>query len=336
MSPAPDKKLTVAIAGTAWGSVHARAVAESEHARLVGFWSRSDGARSQALAGQFGVPLHTDFARMLRELKPDVVTVAVPEAAHARLTLDALDAGCHVYCEKVIADDRDAARQMVQRAAAVNRRLNVGYNYRYSPSCIYLRKALESGSLGQPLFAQLRAFTWCIHHMTDYAGSLLGKPRRVVAVFDREPLPDQPHISAPELAFPTFVYAAFTKKAYMVEYESGAVLLAAATDYAPIQEPGANFLLQGSRGRAELDDLTGLVTLHNHGRESTLYRPSQICDPIGLRENAIAAVKDFLRVIAANEPTPIPGEQGLAMLCLEQAILRSSKSRQWEDVDLRP
>ncbi|MCX5662096.1 MAG: Gfo/Idh/MocA family oxidoreductase [Planctomycetota bacterium] len=329
-------KLGVAIDGTRWGSVHARAIADSEHATLRGFWSRTEGDAARALAKQYGVPLYTDHGKMLRELKPDVVTVAVPEAAHAGLTLEALDAGAHVYCEKVIADDRDAARQMVARAAKVGRRLNVGYNYRYSPSCRYLRQALEAGKLGQPLFAQLRAFTWCIHHMTDYAGSLLGKPRRAVAVFDREPLPGQPHISAPALAFPTFVYAAFTRKAYMVEYESGAILMAAATDYAPIEEPGATFLVQGSRGRAELDDLTGCVTLHGQGRESTLYRPSQICDKIGLRENAIAAVQDFVRAVAADEPTPIPGEQGLAMLCLEQAILRSAKSKRWEDVELAP
>ncbi|MCH8149899.1 MAG: hypothetical protein IH987_18285, partial [Planctomycetes bacterium] len=63
---------------------------------------------------------------------------------------------------------------MVDKAKEKGLLLNVGYNYRYSPSCRYLAEAVRSGKLGQLLFAHLRAFTWCVHHMTDYATSLLG------------------------------------------------------------------------------------------------------------------------------------------------------------------
>ena len=329
---AEARQLKAVVAGTGWGAMHARGFSESPHAQLCGLWSRSDKPAARALAQQHNVPLFTDFQAMLREVKPDLAGVAVPEAAHAELTIAALEAGCHVYCEKVMSDSREAAQKMIRVAAERKRLLNIGYNYRYSPSCLYLREAVRSGRLGPLLFAQLRAFTWCIHHMTDYCGSLLGMPTRVTAVFDREPLPDHPHISAPELAFPTFVYAAFTRKAYMVQYDSGALLMAASTDYAAIEQPGATLIVQGADGRAELDDLTGLVTIHTNGREATVYRPSQICDAIGLRENGVAAVKDFAR--AAGEPAPIPGEQGLAMLCLEEAVLRSARSdNQWQSVD---
>ncbi len=326
------KRLRGVVAGSAWGAVHARGFAESDHAEFCALWSRSEKPAARALAKRFGVELYTDYAKMLAAVKPDVVGVAVPEAAHAAMTLAALDAGAHVYCEKVISDSREAAAQMVRHARDKKRLLNIGYNYRYSPSCIHLRQLVRDGKLGLPVFAQLRAFTNCVHHMTDYAGSLLGKPVRATGVFERRPIAGKPLTSTDKVAFPTFVYAAFGRKAYMVEYENGAVLQAAATDYATVQEPGATLIVQGTEGRAELDDLTGSVALYRGGRESTVYRPSQICDAIGLRENGVAAVKDFLRAIAAGEPAPIPGEDGLAMLCLEEAIFKASQGRQWVDV----
>ncbi|MCE9591858.1 MAG: Gfo/Idh/MocA family oxidoreductase [Planctomycetes bacterium] len=328
------KKLRAVVVGSGWGGVHARAFAESEHVELAAVWSRKEGPNAVALAKRYNAKLFTDYAEMLRVVKPDVASIAVPESAHAAMTVAALEAGCHVYCEKVIADSRDAAAGMVRRAREKGRLLNIGYNYRYSPSCLYLTKAVRAGQLGTPLFAHLRAFTWCVHHMTDYATSLLGVPVRATGVFERQPLPGRPHISHPELAFPTFVYAAFTRKAYMVEYKGGAVLMAGATDYAPIEEPAATLIIQGSEGRAELDDITGSVTIRRNGREATIYSPSQICDTIGLVENGVSAVKDFARAVASGEPAPIPGEQGLAMLCLEEAILRAANSKSWQSVDL--
>ena len=327
------KRLRAVVAGAGWGQVHARGFAESEHAELCALWSRSDKPAARDAAQKFGVELYNDFAKMLDDVEPDVVGVAVPEAAHAALTLEALDHGCHVYCEKVMSDSVDAAQGMVDRARERGLLLNVGYNYRYSPSCLYLADAVRSGRLGQILFANLRAFTWCIHHMTDYAGSLLGVPKRAVSVIDLEPLPGKPHKSSPELRFPTFIYAAFTKKTYMVEYDGGAVLMAGSTDYSCIEEPGATLLVEGSNGRAELDDLTGKVTIWSGGREATVYTPSQICDAIGLRENGVAAVKDFARAVAEGGPAPIPGEDGVAMIRLEEAVLRSSETGQWETVN---
>lgn len=326
------KKVRCAVAGVDWGSVHARGFAESEHAELVGVWSRSEKPAAKALAAKYNVPLFTDYSAMLATLKPDVVSVATPERAHAPLTLEALDAGCHVYCEKVIADTRKAAASMVQRAKQRKRQLGIGYNYRYSASCQYLTKQVRAGVLGPILFAQLRAFTWCIHHMTDYAGSLLGTPTRAVAVFNRDPLPKRPLKSADALAFPTFVYAAFQRKAYMVQYDSGAILQAAATDYASIEEPGATFVIQGAEGRAELDDLSGKVTIRKNGREASVWTPSQICDKIGLVENGVLCAADFARAIAKGEPAPVQGDQGLAMLCLEEAILKSAKTSKWQSV----
>ena len=79
-----------------------------------------------------------------------------------------------------------------------------------------------------------------------------------------------------------------------------------------------------------LDDLSGKVTLLGNDRESVVYSPSQIRDSIGLRENCVLAVKDFARAVYADESAPIPGEAGVDMIALEEAVYKSATSGAWE------
>jgi len=325
-------RLKAIVAGHKWGSNHMRAFAESEVCDLVALWSRTDSATARGLAARYTVPFYTDFERLLVEVNPDIASIAVPESAHEALTVAALEHGCHVYCEKVLAPSRDAGQRMVDLAKSKRRLLNVGYNYRYSPSCQYLAQAIGDGKIGRPLFAHLRAFGFCIHHMTDYVNSLFGAPTRAVSVIDKEPLADRPHPSSPDLVFPTFMYCALTYKAYMVQYKGGEVLLAAATDYSSALNPGATLLVEGTDGRLELDDLSGRVTLRGASRESVVYTPSQIADQIGLRENCVSAVKDFALAVYEGRPAPIPGDDGVSMIVLEEAVYRSAETSTWVPV----
>jgi predicted dehydrogenase len=129
------------------------------------------------------------------------------------------------------------------------------------------------------------------------------------------------------------MYCALTLKTYMVQYENGAVLLAGATDYSSSLNPGATLLVEGSQGRLMLDDLSGHVTIWGASRESTVYAPSQIADRIGLRENCISAVKDFCLAVHEGRPAPIPGQDGVTMIVLEEAIYRSAETGKWEPVE---
>ncbi len=271
---------------------------------------------------------------MLQELKPDIVSIATPESSHCKLAVKALNAAAHVYCEKVLASSLEAALAMVAAAENAGKELNVGYNYRYSPSCLFLTETLKSGAIGQPLFAMLRAFSCCIHHMTDYVNSLLGTPEKVVAVVNDQ-LPAGKDVPLTPVSFPTFTYTAMTSKSYMVQYDSGAMLMAAATDFSSADSPATSLLIEGTEGRLELNNLSGEVTLYKAeapfkgNRIKTVYSPSQILDKIGLAESCIASVKDFTRAMFNHEPAPTPAAAGIAMIKLEEGIQQSSDSEQW-------
>ena len=331
------KKLKAVVAGCGWGQNHMQGFAESEYIDLAAIWNRSNNSRIPSILAKFNAPFYTDFDKMLAEVKPDIVSIALPEAYHCEYTIKALNAGAHVYCEKVLAPNREDALKMETAAKANNKQLNVGYSYRYSPSCIYLDEQLKAGTIGQPLFAMLRAFSCCIHHMTDYATSLLGTPTQVAAVINDE-LPEGREQFVSPVVFPTFVYTPMTMKSYMVRYANGAVLLAAATDFSSADSSGASLIVEGTEGRLELNDLSGEVTLYKSeapfggNRLKTVYSPSQILDKIGLMENCVSSIKGFCAAIAGGKAAPIPGNDGTKMIILEESIQRAAKSGQWEVV----
>lgn len=79
--------------------------------------SDANEAAAQRLAEDFDIPAYyQDSTRMLREVKPDVVSICVPNKFHYPLTIEALNAGCHVFCEKPPAMNPKEALEMWQLA----------------------------------------------------------------------------------------------------------------------------------------------------------------------------------------------------------------------------
>lgn len=97
----------------------------------------------------YGGRAYTDYRAMLEEVQPTVVSVAVPTQAHCQVTLDALEAGCHVLVEKPIAATLEEGHRMIERAAELRRVLAVGHIERYNPAVIELKRRLEGGALGR-------------------------------------------------------------------------------------------------------------------------------------------------------------------------------------------
>ena len=112
------KELTVAVIGA--GQIarvsHLPAYGGMEGVRVVGVCdTRIESARK--LAQEFSVPAYfDDHRRMLETCKPDVVSVCVPNRFHCAVTLDALNAGANVICEKPPAITVEEAERMAQTA----------------------------------------------------------------------------------------------------------------------------------------------------------------------------------------------------------------------------
>ena len=78
----------------------------------------------------------------------DVVTIATPNSSHEQITVEALQVGKHVLCEKPLALSLDGARRMAAVAQDTGRVNSVNYRYRWVPSARSLKELLETGEIG--------------------------------------------------------------------------------------------------------------------------------------------------------------------------------------------
>lgn len=150
------RRIRVALIGTGYGAVHAKAYAAHPRAEMVAVAGR-DPAKTRAFARRFGIPsAYSDYRRMLRLERPEAVSVVAPDALHERMTLDAFAAGCHVLCEKPIAPTVAAARRMVAASRKRRRQLMVNFPQRHDPCALAVKRIVESGRLGRLLHVRTR------------------------------------------------------------------------------------------------------------------------------------------------------------------------------------
>ena len=126
------------------------ALRDSPLATVVGIVDL-DAERAAAAARRHasGAAVGDDLRAMLAATRPDVVFDCTVPEAHRDVTTTALAAGCHVFGEKPMADDWDAARAMVAAAHAHGRTFAVMQNRRYDPSIRALRAFLAEGPIGR-------------------------------------------------------------------------------------------------------------------------------------------------------------------------------------------
>lgn len=102
------------------------------------------------VADTFHIPHFFDSStKMLRELRPDAVTVCVPNKFHYQTVMEALDRGCHVFCEKPPAITVEEAEQMEKKACEKKCLLSYGFHLRSSEEVQFLHRAIEQNMLGE-------------------------------------------------------------------------------------------------------------------------------------------------------------------------------------------
>jgi len=99
----------------------------------------------------------TDYKELLKDTSIDVVHVCTPNKSHSFITIDALEAGKHVMCEKPMAKTSEEAKQMLGAAKRTGKKLSIGYQGRQTPEAQYLHKICRRGDLGEIYFAKAHA-----------------------------------------------------------------------------------------------------------------------------------------------------------------------------------
>ncbi len=129
------------------------AICEQNKKRLEGDWRSIRGNFGPAgkKMNLGGVARYRRLDRLLADPEVDLVDVCLPPALHADVTLRALAADKHVFCEKPISLDVRDAKRMVAAAERAGKMLMVGHVLPLFPEYAYALKVVRSGRFGRLL-----------------------------------------------------------------------------------------------------------------------------------------------------------------------------------------
>ena len=107
--------------------------------------------RAQKAAKDFGTAdakVYEDYKELLKDETIDVVHVCTPNREHSFITIDALEAGKHVMCEKPMAKTYAEGVAMLEAAKRTGKKLTIGYQGRQQAAAQYIKRCADNGEFG--------------------------------------------------------------------------------------------------------------------------------------------------------------------------------------------
>lgn len=105
--------------------------------------------RVEEMATAYNAKAFVDYKELLATEGLDAVSVCLPNYLHAPVSIDALNAGYHVLCEKPMAISKEEAENMIEAAEKNDKKLMIGHNQRFVSSHQKAKELIDSGAIGK-------------------------------------------------------------------------------------------------------------------------------------------------------------------------------------------
>lgn len=348
--PASGKKLKVALVGCGGiSSLHIDGWKRIAHlAEVVACVDPIEDRRNNR-AELLGVPASHRFpllSDMLRDgVKVDAIDCCASNAAHAPVTIEALDNGIHVLCEKPLAMNPQQVRDMIAaRDRAKNIILMTAQHMRFQNNSAQMAAYLEGGTLGEVYYARAQFLRRrflpvrdtfidktisgggpCIDigvHILDLSLHFMGHPEPVSVT----------GIAPQKLAKRTDIRGWWGEwdrdrvtvedfAAGMVRFKNGAALTLEVSWLANMREQEINKItLFGTQAGAEWPQCEVFTERAGSATDTKLSYPD---DRVGGHQKEVAAFAD---AILNRKPSPVPAEQSLSVIRILDGLYRSYES----------
>ena len=133
--------------GTGWIGRHRMAAMLAAGAEAVAVADPSPDAVAAALALAPGAQIAASLDAMLA-LELDGIVIASPSALHSGQSIQALEAGVAVFCQKPLGRNAAETRTVIAAARAADRLLGVDLSYRFTAAMVAIRDLVSRGELG--------------------------------------------------------------------------------------------------------------------------------------------------------------------------------------------
>ena len=94
-------------------------------------------------------PTFTDFEKMMRETKPDMLIVTTVDATHHEYIIKGLEMGAEVITEKPMTTDESKCEAILEAEKKAGRPVTVAFNYRYAPHTTKIKELLMKEQIGR-------------------------------------------------------------------------------------------------------------------------------------------------------------------------------------------
>jgi predicted dehydrogenase len=276
--------------------IHLPALKSHPRAEIAAICGRNRD-RADEMAKKYEIPLvFTDYREMIAKGDLQAIVIITPEDLHYPMTMDALDVGLHVLCEKPLALNAEQAREMYEKAEAVGVKHMVFFTHRWWPHYRYLKELVDEGYVGRCFLCHIRylggygreaQYAWRFDrqrsngilgdlgsHMIDFARWYVGDIARVSAhltTFVERPGPESQALD------PANDSAVLT-----VEFENGAqgVIHVSAVAYVGDRGQEQHVILHGQSGTLEADFTFVGAELRGARHDEEQFAPLSVPDDL--------------------------------------------------------
>ncbi len=124
----------------------------------IKYIASSGGLSSTVLAKKYKIANSTtDYHEILKDEEVDLVLIAIQHDMHAKMTIDAINAGKNVFVEKPLALNEVELNQIIENYNSKNVNVSVGFNRRFAPLAIKMKKLLGNSKTPINITATMNA-----------------------------------------------------------------------------------------------------------------------------------------------------------------------------------
>ena len=312
---------------------------------------------AQKAAEKFGVSRYgTDIWAIVNDPEIDAVSVATPNKYHHGPTIACLQAGKHVLCEKPLAMNAEEAREMCAAARDAGKILMVGFQTRFGGPGQFMKSYIDAGSMGEIYYARAQALRrrgvpgWGVFidkeqqgggplvdigvHILDFTLYLMGYPKPV-SVFGKtwDTLGRNPELFNFWGDYDRAKYTVEDFAVGLIKFENGAAITLESSFMANMEGDPFQTQLFGTKAGATVkawgDDPIKIFTEQN--RQLFTMTPQNVPN---VDSSHVLEVQAFVKAIQEGKPSPVPGECGLILNAIFDAMYKSSETGREEPVDV--
>jgi UDP-N-acetylglucosamine 3-dehydrogenase len=312
----------------AMGRNHIRVLSELPGVELVAGVDPTEA--SHKLIARYALKTFTDYAKMLAEVRPNLVVIAVPTDFHREVACAAMAAGAHVLVEKPIAPSLDDADAMIASASKNGVKLMVGHLERFNPVVQEMKKRVNAGEIGRIFQLHARRLSPFPSRIQD-VGVILD-----LATHDIDAM----HFITGSRAIRAFAEVAQAAHKTcedmlcgVLRFESGPIGLLDVSWLSPWKLRELSVVGEG--GMYVADYLTQDLRWYKNGAVNTTWEPAthfsgavegdMIKTYIPKKEPLRAEHEAFVKAIQEDLPSPVTGEDGKQAIAVALNLIRAGK-----------